>query len=104
MGKKIVQKTTEYIYNTLLNIENKDDIFTLMYTDINLHEELLTKGNDVIINISELKIFEDKHIEHLYNLAIATPENSDVNKYVYILLNKLISNFSLNQKKSFSKK
>ena len=99
MGKKIVQKTTEYIYNTLLNIENKDDIFTLMYTDFNLHEELLTKGNDVIINISELKIFEDKHIEHLYNLAIATPENSDVNKYVYILLNKLISNFSLNQKK-----
>ena len=99
-----MQKTTEYIYNTLLNIENKDDIFTLMYTDFNLHEELLTKGNDVIINISELKIFEDKHIEHLYNLAIATPENSDVNKYVYILLNKLISNFSLNQKKIIFKK
>ena len=99
IGKKSVEKMTEFIHKTLLNVENKDDIFTLMYSDFNLHEELLTKGNEVIINISELKIFEDKHIEHLYKLAVATPENSDVNKYVYILLNKLIANFSLNQKK-----
>ena len=98
IGKKSKNKLTEFINNCLLNIDKKDDIITLLYSNLSIHEELLSKGNYIISSISELKLLTDKHIEHLYNLAINTHENSEPNKYIYSLLNKIIENFSLNQK------
>ena len=98
IGKKAINQMTEFINETLLNIDNKDDIITLLYSQLSIHEELLIKGKDIILNISDLKLLTDKHIEHLFNLAFASPENSELNKFVYDLLNKIITNFSLNQK------
>ena len=96
-GIKSINKSIEFLHNTLFNIDNKDDIFTLLYSEFNIHEELLSKGNEIITFISELKILNDKHIEYLYKLATATPENSDANKFIYSLLNNIITNLFLKQ-------
>ena len=96
INKTSRNKMTTFIHNKLFNI--KEDIITLLYSQSNIHEELLSKGNEIIENFTNLKILTDKHIEHLYNVAITTPENSDANKYIYTLLNKIITKFSFEQK------
>ena len=100
IGPKAQNKIKNFVHNTLFNIDNKNDLITLIYSDVSLHEELLSKGNEIMIKFSEIGLLTDKHIEHLYNLANAAQENTDLKKYAYLLLDKIISNLSLKQKEN----
>ena len=99
ISKKKANKMSEFICNILLNIDNKDDLITTSFSDLNVHEEILSKVNGIISYFAYIKILKDKHMEYLYNIATSTPDNSDANKYIYILLNRLLPNLTLSQKK-----
>ena len=100
IGSETVSEITATISDKLLNSSgNNDDLLGLLFNTPNIHEQLIIKGVEIIYNLSQLKLLDDKDIDRLYNLAISTPDDSDIYNYIYNLLNRITPELSLNQLK-----
>ena len=100
VGSDVVSEITSVISDKLLNNSgNNDDLFGLLFNTPNIHEQLLLKGVEVIINLTKLKLLDDKDIDRLYNLALSAPSDSDIYSSIYNLLNKITPELSLSQGK-----
>ena len=98
-GNETQSEITSLINDTLLNNTAENNLLGLLFTTPNIHEQLILKGVEIIIFLSKLNILDDKDIDRLYNLAISAPPDSDINKYLYDLLNKIAADLSLTQGK-----
>ena len=98
-GNETQSEITSLINDKLLSNTAENDLLGLLFNTPNIHEQLILKGVEVIISLSKLNILDDKDIDRLYNLAISAPSDSDINKYLYDLLNKIAADLSLSQGK-----
>ena len=99
IDSKKVGEITALITDKLLNNSPDNDFFGLLYNVPNIHEQLLLKGSEVIINVAKLNILDDKDIERLYNFAISSSIESEAFLYLYNLLKEMIPDLSLSQRK-----
>ena len=98
-GNETQSEITSLINDKLLSNTAENDLLGLLFNTPNIHEQLILKGVEVIISLSKLNILDDKDIDRLYNLAISAPPDSDINKSLYDLLNKIAAYLSLTQEK-----
>jgi hypothetical protein len=98
ISNEVTTKITALISEKLLGSDS-NDLFGLLFLNPNIHEQLLLKGVDVIIHLTQLKLLDDKDIERLYNLALSSPLDSDIYKALYDLLNKITSDIDISQLK-----
>ena len=94
-----ITKLTALISDKLLGSDSNNDLLGLLFIDVNIHEQLLLKGVDIVINLVKMKFLDDKDIERLYNLALSAPADSDIYKSLYDLLNKITNDIELSQLK-----
>ena len=99
ISNEVTTKITTLISDKLLGSDSNNDLFGLLFLNPNIHEQLLLKGVDVIIHLTQLKLLDDKDIERLYNLALSSPLDSDIYKALYDLLNKITSDIDISQLK-----
>ena len=99
ISNEAVTKITALISEKLLGSGSQNDLFGLLFIDPNIHEQLLFKGVEIIIQLTKLKFLDDKDIERLYNLALMAPIDSDIYNSLYSLLIKLTSDLDLSQGK-----
>ena len=99
IDSKTVGEITALISDKLLNNSPDNDFFGLLYNVPSIHEQLLLKGGEVIINTAKLNILDDKDIERLYNYALSSSEDSEAFKSLYDILNKMMPDLNISQRK-----
>ena len=99
ISNDVITKLTSLISEKLLGGDSNKDLFGLLFIDPNIHEQLLLKGVEIVINLTKLKFLDDKDIERLYNLALSAAQDSDIYKSLYDLLNKITNDIELSQLK-----
>ena len=99
ISNETITKITAFISDKLLGNDSNNDLLGLLFIDPNIHEQLLLKGVDIVINLVKMKFLDDKDIERLYNLALSAPADSDIYKSLYDLLNKITNDIELSQLK-----
>ena len=57
------------IKNKLFGDEENNDLFGLLFTNPNIHDQLLLKGTEVIMLLAKIKLIDDKIVERLYNYS-----------------------------------
>ena len=99
VSTETLAKNTLLINDKLLGSDSNNDLLGLLFIDPNIHEQLLLKGVDIVINLVKMKFLDDKDIERLYNFALSAPPDSDIYKSLYDLLNKITKDIELTQLK-----
>ena len=89
VGNETVSEITALISHKLLNNSTDNDLLGLLFNDPSIHEQLLLKGVEVIINLAKLKLLDEKDIDKLYNLTLSSPVGSDSYNLLYDLLIKI---------------
>ena len=90
---------TSIINNVLLNNNDGNDLFNLLFNKSDIHEQLLLKGTELILTLSRLKLLIDKDIDRLYNYALSSQKGSDIYISIYKLLNNIAKDLSIEQRK-----
>ena len=105
LPNRITNKISSLINSKLLTPdENNNDLFGLLLTDPNIHEQLLLKGSTVINMLSKLKLLVDKDIERLYSLSFCSQHESELSQTIFSLLNNISKDMELSQQKIIFKK
>ena len=100
LPSKISNKISSVINTKLLTSdENNNDLFGLLFTDPNIHEQLLLKGVNVVNLLSKLKLLVDKDIERLYSLSFCSKPESELFKSIFSILHDISKDLELSQQK-----
>ena len=105
LPNRITNKISSLINSKILTAdENNNDLFGLLFSDPNIHEQLLLKGVEVIKILPKLKLLVDKDIERLYSLSFCSQPESELYKSIFSLLNNISKDMELSQQKIIFKK
>ena len=105
LPNRITNKISSLINSKILTAdENNNDLFGLLFSDPNIHEQLLLKGVEVIKILPKLKLLVDKDIERLYSLSFCSQPESELFKSIFSLLNNISKDMELSQQKIIFKK
>ena len=90
---------TAFVTEKLINNSENKDLISLIFNDPNIHEQLLLKGKQIVLQLAKIRLLDDKDIERLYNLALSAPLKSDISNTLYDVLVGIIEDLSLSQSK-----
>ena len=99
ISKESRKKIISVINNKLFNYDENNDLFGLLFLDKKIHEQLLIKGNEIIKNLAELNLLDDKIILKLYDLTLSVPEDSDILLSLLNLFRNITKHLSFCQNK-----
>ena len=84
------------IYQNFLTDDN-NDLFKLLFNKSDIHEQLILKGTEIVINLFKQNFLDSKDINKLYNFALTSQENSQACTQLYHILTEISRNISLTQ-------
>ena len=94
-----MDKVKLLIKNKLFGNEENNDLFGLLFTNPNIHDQLLLKGTEVIMLLAKIKLIDDKIVERLYNYSWRVEDDSEIHKSIFIILGDCATLMELSQQK-----